>query len=306
MRIDRLFGILVYLLDSGHASAAELARHFGTSERTIYRDMEALSLAGIPLVAIPGAGGGYQLAERYSLDKGFLSQVELSALRAVLSPIAHASGGSSLALALGKLAALGSRDGDDLAPSIAASPFPWGWEPTETTHFGHLRRAVEEHRLVRIAYSGLRVREESRVIEPYTLALGGQSWYIHAFCRLRSDFRLFRLSRIETCEVLTEGFDPRARKPLPSPWSRQWGTESIIEVIIRLPHESRIFALDRFPRSQVKELASGGYEVVFHWPAGEDLLRYLMSFGSGLEVVSPPELRSSLRTASLSLARLNS
>jgi predicted DNA-binding transcriptional regulator YafY len=305
MRIDRLFGILVYLLDSGHASAAELARHFGTSARTIYRDMDALSLAGIPLVALPGAGGGYQLAERYSLDKGFLSQVELSALRAVLSPIANVSGGGSLALALGKLAALGTRDGDDLPPTIAANPFPWSWEPTEPMHFGSLRRAVEEHRLVRIGYSGLRVQEESRVIEPYTLALGGQAWYIHAFCRLRSDYRLFRLSRIETCEVLTENFEPRSRMPLPSPWSRQWGTETVIEVVIRLPPEARILILDRFPRNQVKELVSGGYEIVFQWPDGEELLRYLMSFGSGLEVVSPPELRSSLKTALDSLARLN-
>jgi predicted DNA-binding transcriptional regulator YafY len=305
MRIDRLFGILVYLLDSGHASAAELARNFGTSERTIYRDMEALSLAGIPIVALPGAGGGYQLAERYSLDKGFLSQSELSTLRAVLSPIAHASGGSSLALALRKLATLGSRGGDELPPTIAASPFPWGWESTEPTHFDDLRRAIEERRLVRIAYSGLRGREKSRVIEPYTLALGGQAWYVHSFCRLRSDFRLFRVSRIETCEILTEGFDPRARMPLPSPWGRQWGTESIINVVIRLPAEARILILDRFARSQVTELDSGGYEVAFDWPTGEELLRYLMGFGSGLEVVSPIELRNSLKAASESLARLN-
>ncbi len=59
VRLDRLLGILLHLLDAGQASAAELARRFGTSERTIYRDMDALSLAGVPLVALPGAGGGY-------------------------------------------------------------------------------------------------------------------------------------------------------------------------------------------------------------------------------------------------------
>jgi predicted DNA-binding transcriptional regulator YafY len=122
---------------------------------------------------------------------------------------------------------------------------------------------------------------------------------------LRSDFRLFRLSRIETCEVLSEVFEPCARTPLPALWSRQWTTETLIEVVIRVPVDARILLLDRFSRDQIKELDSGGYEVVFHWPEGVDLLRYLMSFGSGLEVVSPLELRRSLRTALESIVRLN-
>jgi predicted DNA-binding transcriptional regulator YafY len=305
VRLDRLLGIVLHLLDAGQASAGELARRFGISERTIYRDMEALSLAGIPLVALPGAGGGYQLAERYSLDRTFLSAVELSSLRAVLGPLARASGDEKLALALGKLAALGDRGEPPLPAPIAVSPFPWGWDGAPPEHFALLRRAIDEHRLVRLAYYGFRSREEARAVEPFTLALGGQAWYLHAFCRLRGGFRLFRLSRIDCAELLDERFDPRARLPCPSPWSPDWGSESFVDVTIRLPASARLLALDRFPRRQLSELPGGGCEVSFRWPEGEDLVRYLLGFGGGLEVVSPVRLREGLRTAAESLARRN-
>jgi hypothetical protein len=76
-----------------------------------------------------GGVGGYRLAKRYSLDKGFLSAAELSSLRAALTPLARASGDEKLALALGKLAALGTRDETGLPAPISVSPFPWGWDP---------------------------------------------------------------------------------------------------------------------------------------------------------------------------------
>ncbi len=306
MRLDRLLGILLHLLDAGQASAGELARRFGTSERTIYRDMDALSLAGVPLVALPGAGGGYRLAKRYSLDKGFLSAAELRSLRAVLTPLARASGDEKLSLALGKLAALGTRDETGLPAPISVSPFPWGWDPGPPEHFAPLRRAIDGQRLVRLDYSGFRSRERERVVEPFSLALGGQAWYLHAFCRLRGGFRLFRLSRIETADVLDEGFDARARLPCPSPWNQHWGSESFVEATIRVPAGARLLALDRFPRRDLRELPEGGFEVQLRWPEGEDLVRYLLGFGNGLEVVSPPKLRDSVRAASESIAQRNS
>ncbi len=305
MRLDRLLGILLHLLDAGQASAGDLARRFGTSERTIYRDMDALSLAGIPLVALPGAGGGYRLAKRYRLDKGFLSAAELASLRAVLAPLARASGDEKLSLALGKLAALGSRDETVLPPPISVSPFPWGWDPGPPEHFATLRRAIDAHRLVRLDYSGVRSRERGRLVEPYTLALGGQAWYLHGFCRLRGGFRLFRLSRIESVELLDEPFDARARLPLPSPWSQSWEGDSFVDITILVPASARLLALDRFPRRNLRERPDGGFEARFRWPGGEDLVRYLLSFGCGIEVVSPAWLRDSLRAAAETIARRN-
>jgi predicted DNA-binding transcriptional regulator YafY len=305
VRLDRLLGIVLHLLDSGQASAGELARRFGISERTIYRDMDALSLAGVPLVALPGAGGGYQLAERYSLDKGFLSAAELASLRAALTPLARASGDEKLALALGKLAALGERDDTGLPAPIVVSPFPWAWAAGPPEHFTVLRRAIDARRLVRLAYCGVRSREEGRVVEPYTLALGGQAWYLHAFCRLRGGFRLFRLSRIESAEALEETYDPHLRLPCPSPWNQAWESEPLIEVTIRLPASARLLALDRLPRRALSELPGGACEVTFRWPGGEDLVRYLLGFGSGLEVISPAEVRESLKSAGETIAQRN-
>ena len=257
-------------------------------------------------MALPGAGGGYQLAERYSLDRGFLSAAELSSLRAVLAPLARASGDEKLALALGKLAALGGRDDTGLPPPISATPFPWGWDPGPPEHFAVLRRAIDAQRVVRLTYSGQHSRDEGRIVEPFTLLLGGQSWYLHAFCRLRGAFRLFRVSRIESAEPLEEGsFDPRLRLPCPSPWSGNWGIESIVDVTVRLPASARLLVLDRFPRQSLCELPDGGWEVRFRWPQGDDLVRYLLGFGNAIEVVAPSSLRESLRAASAAIAERN-
>lgn len=305
MRLDRLLGIILYLLDKGQASAAELARHFGASERTIYRDMESLSLAGVPLVALPGSGGGYQLAERYTLDRGFLSPAEVRSLVAVLEPIGTAADDDGIRLALGKLKAMSERDDPDLPPSIAASPFPWGWGDGESGDFKTIRRAIDDRRLLRIDYVGGRARGESRVVEPFTLALGGQAWYLHAFCRLRSGFRLFRIGRMERVELLADAFDPRARLPVPSPWARGWWGGALTEIVLRLGRESRLQVLDRFPRRQVTELPSGDFEIRFGWPEGDDPLPYLMGLGPELQIVSPPALRSRLAQAAETLWKAN-
>jgi predicted DNA-binding transcriptional regulator YafY len=304
MRLDRLLGIILYLLDEGQASAAELAEHFGTSERTIYRDMESLSLAGVPLVALPGSGGGYQLAARYTLKKGFLSPAELRSLIAVLDPIGRAANDEGLKLALGKLKAMSARDDLDSPPAIAVSPFPWGGVENDSCDFKSIRRAIDERRLLRIDYAGVRAQRESRVVEPFTLALGGQAWYLHAFCRLRSDFRLFRLSRIESLELLVDGFDPRGRIPVPSPWGHSWGGP-LTEIIIRVGKESRLQVLDCFLRRQVTELPSGGFEIRFRWPERDDPLRYLMGLGPDLQIVSPPALKARVARVAEALCQAN-
>jgi predicted DNA-binding transcriptional regulator YafY len=106
-------------------------------------------------------------------------------------------------------------------------------------------------------------------------------------------------------EITAEKFDPRARLPLPAPFIGSWGEDRMLEIVIRLGKESRLQVLDHFPRHNVTELPSGGFEIRFSWSENENPVAYLMGFGGGLEVVSPSHLRRALAEIAARLSAAN-
>jgi len=309
MRADRLLGILMYLLDKGKATAGELSKRFEASERTIYRDMTALSTAGFPVTSLSGPGGGFTMTEGYVLDRSFLTPAEVLSLLGALDAVGEAARGSGLEAALEKfkaIAAKGKPQRDSLPPPIAVSLSPWGGHASGERKVELLREAIEKRRLVAFAYSGLRGPSGRRTVEPFTLALGGAVWYLHAFCLLRNEFRLFRLSRMEALEALGARYDPRKRLPVPAPWSAAWGAGPLIDIVLDFPPENRLAVLDSFPQEELAESPDGGFRASIRWPASDSPLRFILGFGPGTSVVSPAWLRDVVRAAADALSRANS
>ncbi len=305
----------MYLLDKGKATAGELSKRFEASERTIYRDMTALSTAGFPVTSLSGPGGGFTMTEGYVLDRSFLTPAEVLSLLGALDAVGEAARGSGLEAALEKfkaIAAKGKPQRDSLPPPIVVSLSPWGGFASGDGHASGerkvelLREAIEKRRLVSFAYSGLRGPTGRRTVEPFTLALGGAVWYLHAFCRLRNEFRLFRLSRMEGLEALGERYDPRKRLPVPAPWSAGWGDGPLIDIVLDFSAENRLAVLDSFPSEELSESPDGGFRASIRWPASDSPLRFILGFGPGTSVVSPAWLRDAVRAAADSLSRANS
>lgn len=308
MRVDRLLGIVMYLLDREKATSAELAKRFETSERTIYRDIESLSMAGVPIQALSGPGGGYSLAERYTIDKNFFSPDEVLSLLGALGEIGQAAKGGKLGLALEKIQAIGaSPQVQSFPPPIVVTPFPWGDSGGSAGDLAELlRRAIESRRVVRFSYSSMRGPTAEREVEPFTLALGGSIWYLHGFCRLRSGWRLFRLSRMVDAAMTEQRFQPERRLPAPPVWkSDPWGMEAMVDIVLHLAPELRLAALDSFGSGNMRELPEGGYEVRMRWPVNDSPIRFLLGFGPGLRVVSPEIVRAELARAAGRLASDN-
>lgn len=296
------------LLDKKRLTASELARHFGTSERTVYRDIDALSLAGVPLAAEAGPGGGYSLAEGWSLDRGFLSPDEVLSLMSAVSSIQEATRDRRLASVMGKLGAISrapSTCAGPLPPSLELSLSPWGMRPPGSEEAGVLRAAIEDRRLVRFSYESFRGPTVGREVEPYAIAIGGSTFYLHGWCRLRSAFRLFRLSRITDLSVLPRRYDPRAHGPVPSPWSAGWGGVETLRVRLRFPPSARLAVLDSFQRDEILTCVDGSLEASFSWPEADPPLRFILGFGPGVEVLEPISLRDALGEAAAAIAALN-
>ncbi len=205
MREGRLFRIVYHLLAKGQTAIPELAEKLEVSERTIYRDLDALSAAGIPVFAERGRNGGVRLMEDYVLSRELLSEEERKELLSALQSLSAA--GAYDAALLQKLSALFQVSSEEWYEVDFSR---WGGKARDNEKFELLKRAVIYRRCVRIAYAGTDGEESVRTVWPLRLSYKSRAWYLKAWCSDKNDFRLFKLNRILKWELLEERFTPPA------------------------------------------------------------------------------------------------
>lgn len=284
MRESRLFQILYCLLEKGTMTAPELAQRFEVSVRTIYRDVDALSEAGIPIYAEQGRGGGIRLMEDFVLDKALFSDAEKQAiLDAVqnLAVIERADSG-----VLGKLSAL---FGMQTESWIEIDFRRWGGVLGEQQKFELLKTAVLSHRVVEILYAGANGSKTTRSIKPLKLLCKTGNWYIKAYCMEKEDFRIFKLNRILEAELLAETF-----LPMSFPEAEDGREVELREIVLRFSKEAAYRVYDEFDASQMTPQEDGTVLVRSRMPEDAWLVNYLLSFGADVTVISPEYLHGVL------------
>lgn len=287
MKNSRLFEILYLLVEKQAITAGELAERLEVSERTIYRDIDALSAAGIPVFTQKGQRGGIRLMDQFVLDKALLSQVQqdeiLFALQAIL-----AAGGTSGKDTLDRLTALFRREGGDW---LEIHFTDWGSGAAERENFARIKRSLLERRPLTFTYYGSAGEKSRRTVEPARLAFKGGNWYLSAFCRTRQDWRLFRLVRMEDLTLEEENCPPRC----PPEWLE---TPPEVcpdtELHLRFAPSAAWRVRDYFHPKQIVPEPDGHLLVECAFPEDRWLLSFLLSFGSQLEVLSPVRWRDIL------------
>ena len=202
MQESRLFKILYHLLDKGQATAPELAEKFEVSVRTIYRDIDALSGAGIPIYTETGRNGGIHLLNEFVLDKAMLSEEEKQEILAALQSI-HITRNMDGSRTLQKLSALFQLHSENW---LEVDFSRWGNPGYDNETFELLKSAVIRCRNVKLRYAGSCEEIRERTVQPYKLVYKAKAWYLQAFCTEKQDWRVFKLNRILELEVLEEGF----------------------------------------------------------------------------------------------------
>lgn len=283
MQIHRMLEI-VYLLMGGKAlTAGSLARRFEVSNRTIYRDVEALSAAGVPVYMIRGKGGGIALSPGSSLGRAVLTDGEKADVLASLKAL----GGVAPGAADGALKKLGALFGAAGADWIEVDFSSWSDPKGVSEAFSRLKSSILGRCVVSFTYAGGRGETARRTVEPLKLCFKGQAWYLYGYCRDRRAERLFKLSRMREIEVYEESFSreapSRALEPGPLPQGE------LVEVILKLPEEMAFRVYDEFEHHE--RLENGAFLVRTMLPKGEGLYQYVLSFGERCEVLSPPEAR---------------
>ena len=305
MRIDRLLSIVVYLLNRELVPASVLSKRFGVSVRTIQRDMEAIDLAGIPIYAEHGAKGGYGIVDSFRLDRQLLTPDDvyyiITALRGVGATLDDPHPDETRE----KIKTLVSRNALELfserEEKLSIDFSLLGNEPWQRQTFRIIRRSVEEERLVRFRYTSSRLEATVRVVEPMTIAFRWRSWYLYAWCRLRSDYRLFKISRIQEAQMPGERFRRRSRTFADFVTDRSEYAREIHMVIDFAPTASALVE-ECFPPDVRTVLPDGTVRVSARVPDDDSFYLYLLSYGNKARVVSPAQTRRRMRALAESVA----
>lgn len=211
MKIDRLIGILSILLQEEKVTAPELAEKFEVSRRTINRDIEDLCKAGIPISTAQGIGGGISIMDGYRMDRTILTSKDMQVILAGLRSLDSVSGSHYYSQLMEKIKA-GSADFVSGSESILIDLSSW-YKDSLSQKIELIQNAIEERKTIHFLYYAPG-GDSDREIEPYYLIFKWSSWYVWGYCRLRKNFRLFKLNRMNQPRKTDETIEKR-EVPIP-------------------------------------------------------------------------------------------
>jgi predicted DNA-binding transcriptional regulator YafY len=298
MRIDRMLSIVVLLLNRKSITARELSERFEVSLRTIYRDIEAINIAGIPVISTQGSGGGYGIMENYKLNNQYLSMDNTRAILTALKGVNTTLRDQELTLAMEKIRSLVPKDQakelDLRLDQFIVDYLPWGYSEQQQFFMQEINRAIVTSHLLKIRYRNLKGEEGERVIEPMTLMFKGYNWYFFGFCLLKEDGRMFRLSRVRNLEVLSQTF--QRREISFKDFTKQDESKG--------PQVDLVFKFDPLVQTRVEEFFhpeqitvddQGDLIVKASFPEDNWVYSLILSYGEHIEVLQPDHIRHLIR-----------
>lgn len=298
MKIDRLVSIIMILLDKERISAQALADMFEVSLRTIYRDIDAINMAGIPIRSTSGVGGGFEIMPQYKIDKKVFSTADLSTLLMGLSSLSGMIRGDELAHALAKVKSFvpvdSAKDVELKVNQIRIDLSPWRGNSNIQPYLEMIQAALQENKLLTFEYIAHHGNRTVRTVEPYQLVLKNSHWYLQGYCHQRNDFRLFRLSRMSKLHMEEEIFTPRDFQKPQLDFDDIWETMHT-KIKIRI-HKS---VMDRvLDFSSYEDFSPDGEEhYIVDFPFLENEYHYdiLLSFGNKCECLEPLHIRTEMK-----------
>ena len=287
--LNRLFQMVYLLMEKPQMTAGELADIFEVSERTIYRDIDKLTIAGIPVYTNKGKHGGISLLPDYILDKAVLTTEEKSKIMESLNALNEVSYKVDDD-ALSKIRSfLGNQHQDWIEIEFSS----WGNSNDDTFVFEQIKNAILEHHYMEIIYSGNQEGLKKRKIKPLKLCFKEQAWYLYAYCCLRKDYRFFKLRRISQIEVMDIKFEPETvGKVLPKGSDKYSDSINNISVTLEISQEMAFRAYEELNNIKVTDRGTllCNLEVSdIKWFVG-----YVLSYGSYIQVLEPIELKEKI------------
>lgn len=286
MAQSRLFKIVYLLLERRKMTAKELSERLEVSQRTIYRDIDALSAAGVPIYATQGKGGGVALMDGFVLDRAALTEDEQSRLLAALRAMPTSDLLETDEI-LTKLSGLFQRPQEDWL-RVELSP----WQSKERgADFEFYKNVILSHHIVTFTYISSYGTTTRRRVLPARLVFKGHTWYLQAWCLDRAAYRTFRLSRILE---LSDAGETMALPQAPPDIDETFPQIDTEPISLRFSPALAYRVYDEFDPQDIRREPDGALRVDAPFPVDGWLLGYLLSFGVGVEVLAPNYLKKRL------------
>lgn len=307
MKIDRLVSIIMILLDKKRIGAQELADTFEVSQRTIYRDIDAIARAGIPIRSTSGVGGGFEIMQEYKIDRKVFSTTDLSAILMGLSSLSSMVRGEELVNALAKVKSFIPADrAKDIAlqtSQLTIDLTPWSGIRNLQSYLQIIKTALKENKLLSFDYADGKGNTSSRIAEPCQLVLKNSHWYWQGYCHAREDFRLFKLSRTSKLQMLDQSFVPR-EFPKPQLDITDMVQAMQTQITLRIHKSFMDSVLDYCSYEHFTQDGEEFYLVRFPFVENEYYYNVLFSFGSACECLEPPRIRMEMKRRIQDIAAL--
>lgn len=291
MKYQIMIGILFTLLAKRRVSAGELAGKYDVSVRSIYRYIDEMTIAGIPIDVARGSRGGIFISDAYKLPKGMMTKEEYAQAIDAMLAINEQLKNPVLRSAIEKLSAQVKSEKFDISLSgnILVDSGTWGDERKFSEKLALMERAIQNREVLEIDYTDRSGERTKRVILPHLLVHKQNIWYVYAYCKMRGAFRLFKLGRIRSVMRTEEIFEriPFSREDIPlSFWTN---AENIIEARFEISPDTLPFAEEWLGVDNVLK-ENGKFFADIFLPDDDSLVGKILSAGAGFRVLSPLSL----------------
>ncbi|MBR3804098.1 MAG: YafY family transcriptional regulator [Clostridia bacterium] len=300
MKYSLMLKILFLLLSRKKVSAKYISDRFEISVRTVYRYIDELSLAGVPIYNERGRNGGYSISDTYKLPANYLNEEEIENVINALSGINNDLRSNVLESAILKISAITKPVDNTSALSfgnLVIDGTAWGSSNNYSETLKVIQKAIEENLLIQIEYLDRDGKTSNRIIEPHVLALKQGLWYAYSYCHERKDFRLFKIGRIHSLKITSENFIRRDISDMNEVFSKWYGeTEEDIDLLVEKSAVDDV--IEWLGVDKISSSPSGKITASTSLPINDYLTAKILSFGNKVKVLSPKKLKDAvLKTA---------
>lgn len=298
MKYQIMVKMLMLLLSRRKVSAREIADRYEISVRSVYRYIEELCVAGIPIDVARGRYGGIMIADTYRLPVGYFTKDEYTAAVNALTAMASQVGDEAILTALEKLQRQSKSENADrsISGGIIVDGGTWGDTKNFADKMQVCERAVEESLSLDIDYISRTGEHSRRIIDPHVLIFKQNIWYVYAFCHTKQDFRTFKIGRIKNARYTGKTFEKRKVTREEIPLNFRYRSDELTEISLeiekdKLPDVEEWIGIDNIEPRGEKFVAE------VSMPDDEVLVNKILSFGGGVKVTSPASLRDKVIAA---------
>ncbi len=304
MKIDRLIGITMYLLNRNVISAKELAERFEVSVRTIVRDIDALCLAGIPISSSPGASGGYEILDTFKLNKQITTMEDYLFIITALKGMCSAYDNKKINTTLEKMLTAGHYKDEEQRVFIDFGVVREGGNIPGLVR--EIEGAIHNNSIIEFDYSNNAGQKSRRTVEPLALNYRWYAWYLLAYCTCKEDYRIFKLNRLTDLTV-TDQTVIREHGNIPELLEKQWNSNTRRPISMKLlcKEEARVAIQEYMKGKIVEERENGDFVMETYGLENERMwFSLLMGFGDSVKVLEPQEVIDMLKEKTLQIQNL--